>query len=193
MNFSKLYFALSIMMFIVAVSTAQSATIHVPADLPTIQAGIDAAIAGDTVLVADGTYTGPGNRDIDFGGKGIVLKSENGTGVTIIDCEGSESNQHRGFYFHSGEDSTAVVDGFTIQGGYADYGGGINCDSSSSPKRINNPISGNSAGGNGGGIYCIASSPTISNNTISGNTTPCSEDASVGNGGGIYCVSNSNP
>src|SRR5690606_42148061 len=33
----------------------------------TIQAAIDAAVAGDIVLVADGTYTGPGNRDMDFG------------------------------------------------------------------------------------------------------------------------------
>ncbi|UCC44408.1 MAG: right-handed parallel beta-helix repeat-containing protein [Candidatus Zixiibacteriota bacterium] len=167
--------------------SVHSTTIHVPADQPTIQAGIDAAIVGDTVLVANGTYTGDGNRDIDFHGKGVVLKSEHGPNLTIIDCQGSG----RGFYFHSGEDSTTVVSGFTIQGGSGHHdgpdgrpaGGGIMCDSSSSPRIINNTISGNSAvcrcGGTGGGIHCTNSNPTISNSTICGN--------SAVSGGGIFC------
>ena len=68
-----------------------SATIiHVPADQSTIQAGIDAAVDGDTVLVADGTYMGDGNRDIDFKGKAITVSSENGAENCIIDCQGSE-------------------------------------------------------------------------------------------------------
>jgi len=181
---------------VVSMSVASFATvIHVPADQPTIQAGIDSAQNGDTVLVAPGTYTGNGNRDIDFGGKGVVLKSENDPDSTIIDCEGSASEPHRGFYFHSGEDSSTVVEGFTIRNGYGltdspfpseSVGGGIKCDSSSSPKIINNTISGNS-GSAGGGIYCdLQSSPTISNNTIAGNS------ADNSSGGGISC-SNSSP
>lgn len=188
------YTLLSIFLIIFALALpAQTVTIHVPADKPTIQAGIDAAVAGDTVLVADGTYTGTGNRDIDFGGKNLVLKSLNGPEVTIIDCQGDTLDPHRGFYFHSGEDTTAVVDGFTIQGGFGLYdhpsgystGGGIKCDSSSSPKIVNNSIIGNIGSIFGGGIYCSNSNPNIINNTVINNSALA--------GGGIYCDSFSNP
>lgn len=62
-------------------------TIHIPADYLTIQDGIDAAVAGDTVLVADGTYTGDGNKNLKFMGKAITVMSGNGPEWTIIDCE----------------------------------------------------------------------------------------------------------
>jgi hypothetical protein len=92
---------------------ASSTTIHVPADQPTIQAGINAAIPGDTVLVAPGTYTGADNKELDFKGKAIVLRSEDGAGTTVIDCE----QQGRGFYFQAGEGPSSVVEGFTITNG----------------------------------------------------------------------------
>ena len=74
---------------------AESNIVRVPADQPTIQAGLDAADNGDTVLVADGIYTSDGNRDIDFPCKNIVLKSENGPLTTIIDCEGDIRSEER--------------------------------------------------------------------------------------------------
>ncbi|GAG11887.1 unnamed protein product, partial [marine sediment metagenome] len=54
------------------------APLRVPSEYSTIQAAIDDANDGDTILVADGNYTGPGNRDIEFNGKSITLKSKNG-------------------------------------------------------------------------------------------------------------------
>jgi hypothetical protein len=74
-------------------------TVHVPGDQPTIQAGIDVASAEDTVLVADGVFTGEGNKNLDCAGKSLIMKSENGPEHTVIDCEGDG----RAFYFHSGE------------------------------------------------------------------------------------------
>jgi len=79
---------------------AMSATIHVPVDQPTIQAGIDAAFDGDTVLVAPGTYV----ENIDFKGKGVTLESVEGPHYTVIDG-GSPSNPDYGSVvtFDSGE------------------------------------------------------------------------------------------
>lgn len=93
---------------------AYAETIHVPGDRPTIQAGIDAAVHGDTVLVADGCYSGDGNRDIDFQGKAIEVVSENGSEFTVIDCGAIISDYHRGFYFCNGETNQSKLDGFRV-------------------------------------------------------------------------------
>ena len=50
---------------------ARAAIVHVPGDQLTIQAGLDGAGAGDTVLVAPGVYSGEGNSNLDFGDPAI--------------------------------------------------------------------------------------------------------------------------
>ena len=155
--------------------------ILVPAEYPTIQAGIDAALPGDIVLVADGAYTGVGNKDLDFKGKAITVASENGPKSCIIDCERSG----RGFFFQSGEGKDCVLSGLTVQNGEAELGSGILC-SASSPTIENCIVSGNSATSAGGGIFCWSSSPTIKNCAISGNSS-----TGAYGGGGIYCNSSS--
>jgi predicted outer membrane repeat protein len=136
------------MLIFLSSTKTQARVIHVPGDSATIQAAINGTVDGDTVLVSDNTYTGPQNRNLDFKGKNILLKSENGPQVTIIDCEESG----RGFRFHNGEDTTAVVDGFTITRG---------------------------SGGDGSGLYCHWSFPTIRNCVFIGNLQPGGEGGAV--------------
>ena len=163
-----------------------STTLHVPSDYSTIQAAINAAVPGDEVIVADGVYTGAGNRDLDFAGKAITLRSASGNpAACIIDCAGSG----RGFYFHSGERAGTAVTGFTVRNGKAsDAGGAVFCCFSSSPALTNCTLDGNTAP-YAGGLYCSFSSPTLAGCTISGNTA----SSTMGNahGGGIYCYSSS--
>lgn len=143
-------------------------------DAPTIQAAIDSSAHSDTVLVAAGTYTGDGNRDLDFNGKNIILMSEEGPDATIIDCQGTLSVPHRGLNFHSGEDTTAVVDGFTFQNGYgqviygAPHGGGLLCDSASSPV-IKNCYFQNNQASYGGGLCFVKAAAKIRNCVIRNN------------------------
>ncbi len=73
------------------------AFVRVPEDHPTIQAGIDAVINGGTVLVANGIYTGEGNRDLEFHDKSIIVTSAGGPDQCIIELEGNPSNPHRAF------------------------------------------------------------------------------------------------
>jgi parallel beta-helix repeat protein len=166
------------------VNTAIAATLHVPSQYPTIQAGIDAANNGDTILVADGIYTGAGDKNLTWNGdeKHLTVKSENGPENCIIDCE----NDGRGFCFNeSGQNNNDVIDGLTIRNGTGEYGGGIRCYYSS-PTITNCIIRGNITNDFGGGIYCAYSSATITNCTIS-------ENIAEAGGGGIFCLSSPSP
>ncbi len=160
-----------------------ASVVRVPGDEPTIQEGVLAASEGDTVLVAAGTYMGPMNRDIDFGGKNIVLLSETGAESTTIDCE----DAGRGFTFTGGENSTSMVRGFRVISGTSDDGGAVHC-SGSSPTFRECVFEGNSSVGVGGAMSFHDSFATIKDCEIFGNS---SELALDGAGGGIYCADGS--
>lgn len=144
--------------------------IYVPSEYLTIQEAIKRSWDGGAVWVADGIYKGLGNRDIDFLGRAIIVRSENGPENCIIDCQGSRYNPHRGFYFHNGEGASSILDGFTITNGYVnDEGGGIYC-TGSGPTLINCMFNGNSAQYWGGAISNRNSSSTLTNCTFSANS-----------------------
>jgi len=136
--------------------------INIPGDYPTIQQGIDVADNGDTILVAPGTYV----ENINYNGKNITVASHYLTtnepsyiSQTVIDGDSISSV----VTFENGEDSTAVLNGFTLTNG------------------AGTPYMGpfpNFWGTNGGGLFIIGSHPTIKNVCIKGNSATW--------GGGIY-------
>jgi len=161
-------------------------------DYPTIQAAIDDANDGDVIILNPGTYIGHGNRDIDFKGKAITVRSENGPesiAATIIDCNGTPAEPHRGFYFHSQEKDTSQLKGLTISNGNApqeileDFqdpiaiGGAIFC-AGSNPKIISCRLMNNKAE-YGAAVSCYNCSPIIEYCRMIENTSRF--------GGGIYC------
>jgi predicted outer membrane repeat protein len=147
-------------------------------DFPTIQAAIEAAWSGDIIELSDGVYTGEGNRDIDYGGKGVVVRSQSGDPeLCIIECSGSSEDPHRGLNFLSEESPAATVEGVTITGGNAawggfpgDAGGAILVFSGSTPTVRNCILSGNVAAWGGGAVYCYQSGPTFIDVEIVGNS-----------------------
>jgi hypothetical protein len=144
-----------------------STTRKVPAQYKTIQAAIDAAGNGDTVLVAPGVY----KEHIDFDGKAIVVRSQAGPEKTIIDGGGDGTVVQ----FVNNETLASVLNGFTIRNGSEsnqNSAGGIYVGNAT-PSITSNIVTGNS----GCGIAVLFGSAYIAGNTIS-NTLP-------GNG---YCT-----
>jgi len=175
--------------------SVQLKAINVPDDADNIQAAIDSAEEGDTIIVADGVYTGEGNRDISFNGHPVV-KSVNGSEYTIIDCSDPSRTPHQGILISNGVGPESRLEGFTIRngstspgtgGGLQIYysspivtdivlenneafdGGGLSIENYSSPHISNTTIRNNTAGYRGGGIYVYYSSPVFENCIITNN------------------------
>ncbi|MCP4546339.1 MAG: right-handed parallel beta-helix repeat-containing protein [bacterium] len=183
-------------------------------DYPTIQAAMDDGHYSDIIELTDGIFTGEGNRDLDFNGRSFTILSQSGNPENcIIDCEGSETDPHRGFHFHSWETAGAIVRNITIRNGWAESehygtgGGAVYCEGWTMPYFDGCVFSnnGNSAilsveecapyfidcvfrdnqGFKGGGICVLAGAPQFYNCEFSGNSAEITGAALHNHGGNM--------
>lgn len=207
------YFTLVCCASIVLAFTASAATYVVEpdgsGDFPTIQTAIDASSDGDVIELTDGIFAGDGNRDIDFAGRAVTVRSQSGDPETcVIECGGSEADPHRGFIFQTDEGPGSIIEGITITHGWADYyGGGIVCNGDASPTVLNCTLLDNEAamGGGmcGGRLSTLARCSFIGNESVRGGglarawATILTDCEFLGNearyGGGIYIRSSCSP
>ena len=141
------------------------------ADFRSLQQCIDEAANGDTCLVYAGIYPGT----VRFNGKAILVKSVDGPEQTTLDGDFLKQDGQGDdtvVRFMDNEGAGAILDGFTVRNGAAaHHGGGIYIEAAS-PTIRNCIIQGNSAAGDGGGVYCFGSTarPLIRNTVIQENT-----------------------
>lgn len=168
----KAYFLFLTLLGVLNVCIASATVRYVPGSYSTIQSGIDASINGDTVLVSPGTYL----ENIIFRGKRIVVTSNFALNAdpsfiqnTIINGSApSHPDSGSCVRIINGEDSTTVLQGFTLTGGYGtlwldEHGPGRYWE--------------------GGGIITAFTSPTIRHNIIRNNNVNRPGGASTGGGG----------
>lgn len=194
----KIRHGLSLYLGVLLISAAGfGGIIHVPGDYAAIQAALDTATDGDTIIVGQGTYY----ENINFLGKAVTLRSmdPNDPAVvagTVIDgSRPADPNIGSVVTFNYGEGNDSIIEGFTLNGGTGQTdptidwriwtgdngeGGGIICVNSS-PTISKNIIKNCRAEYGGGGIFCHNhASPIIANNTIESNYAGWY-------GGGIFC------
>jgi len=139
---------------------------------PTIQEAINAAADLNIIELTNGVFTGPGNRDLNYLGKAIWVRSASGDPDScVIDCEGTPANMHFGVIFNSGETTSSILEGVTIRNGYVTvgaYGAGVLCLDSPGPLVRNCAFRDNEAM-SGGAVSCIASSPRFEECIFRGN------------------------
>jgi hypothetical protein len=147
---------------------ARAATIHVPGDQPTIQAGIDAAASGDVVIIACGTYL---ENPITLKG-GITLRSETGDPTCVtIDAEGQGS-----ILFGQFLDAPTTIEGLTLTRALVSAGGGLSVISSEPFQVLKCRFLDNTSLGRGGGVWCNRTPLTIEDSEFESN------DAHLGGG-----------
>ena len=146
-------------------------------DFTSIQDAIDIAQNGDSIYVIPGTYYGTGSLAepvVDMRGKSLHLQRYPGeTGTVYVDG----NNKRRCLACASGEDLSTVIESIEFRNGYAEWGGGLYC-MSSSPTLKDCVFDNNNSTDRGGAVYIEAGNPSLENCVVTNNTSPY--------GGGFY-------
>jgi Right handed beta helix region len=141
---------------------AQGVTLHVPSEHPTVQSALDAAAAGDTVLVAPGRY-----QELIILPAGVALLSSDGPDSTVLVTTGLAKSllDERVLEVAEGADRSTVLQGFAFDRNGI-RGTAIYCENAS-PTIRGNRIT----GGFSFGINVRDGSPLIEGNEIADCTT----------------------
>lgn len=155
---AKLFLMSALPVALLSAVSVAAAELHVPGDFATIQAALDAALPGDTILVDPGTYM----ENLRFNGKNVTLKSTGGPGGTTIQGTG-------GTTVDIGPGGAIL--GFTITGGTATFGAGMSVNGGGTVI-TGNVFDGNrqGSGGFGAAIGGNNSSPIIQQNVFQNNS-----------------------
>lgn len=142
----------------IAVTGTFADVIHVPDDYPTIQEAIDAAVDGDEIIVAEGTY----HENIDFLGKNILVRGTDPTNPDVVVAATIIDGNQAGTVVTM---TIGIIRGFTIRNGLDDLAGGVYARNVAEIR--DNAITANSAWA--GGVYADGD-VVISGNTITDNS-----------------------
>jgi hypothetical protein len=161
---------IALLLCLLALSPASAGIVRVPGDHPGVQAAIDSASAGDTILVRAGTYA----ENLVIRDKGpLTLLAEAGAEATILDGSAKApvvqiEDCRKGL----------TVLGFTLRNGYAEANGGGLVARRSQVVLKNCRFIGNRAD-NSGGALSVLESPNYTVESCLFESNVCNDEAST--------------
>ncbi len=161
---------------------AAAAVLRVPDDYATIQVAVAAAVSGDLIELADGTYSGSGNHDVVVR-KSLTIKSAGGDcEACVIDC------RHEGRALLLSRTGTTevklILSGLTLKNGSVGVGadgGALKCEAGTRLVIENCCLTHNQAGGRGGALFAAG--------VVEGRGSGFRDNDSDGPGGAVYLLS----
>ncbi|MCE9596255.1 MAG: right-handed parallel beta-helix repeat-containing protein [Planctomycetes bacterium] len=150
-----------------------------------IQQGVDACVSGGTVIVFDGVYVGAQNREVDFHGKTLSVRSQDGAANCVIDCQ----SLGRAFHLQTGEGAGTRIQGITIVNGrivdgmFLGDGAGVLLENGATAEITECVFTDCFAGGSGGAIGSRDAAAPL-------RVADCSFTSNIATTGAGVCVSN---